>query len=208
MEEASDNEHEPAPVASFTMAQAYFKAIMVEKEQSEHPTPRASAFQMFARGSTVQPTILKQHRLTEGQITGVQANEDTVASMFAENPTFLDEHRALYDSMRSAHAIRHGRWRLLVMEAERDTLFEELTTRRAIMDRNVANVGSSVPFTSGHNDHSAGLSTSLVDLTLTGDVRGHAADSGEKWDMWETKLSTSGEEYDMGHKRVHGWGRF
>lgn len=73
MEEASDNEHEPAPVASFTMAQAYFKAIMVEKEQSEHPTPRASAFQMVCKridGTTYNSQAAPTHGGTDHRRAG------------------------------------------------------------------------------------------------------------------------------------------
>lgn len=42
--------------------------------------------------------ILHEHRLTEGQIVGEQVNENAASSMVTENPGFLDEQQALYQS--------------------------------------------------------------------------------------------------------------
>lgn len=112
--------------------------------------------------------------------------------MAAENPAFVDEQRALYESMRSARDICRERWRLRVMMEEHDALFAEIAAEadaeeaaQAIADGNAAaGVGSSASvapparFTLGRNDHESDTSTSIVDLVSTGDV--HTADSGEE----------------------------
>lgn len=83
-------------------------------------------------------------------------------------------------------AIRREQWRLRVMEAERDALFDEIATEvdveatRAIADGDADNVGSSGSFAPRRNDQEAGPSTSVLDLTSTGDVHGHTTHSGEE----------------------------
>lgn len=53
MEEASDNESDPAPVlalvAGSTMAQAHFDVVMAEEEQQEQATPSISMFRMLQK---------------------------------------------------------------------------------------------------------------------------------------------------------------
>lgn len=91
----------------------------------------------------------------------------------------MDEQRVLYTSICSAHTICRERWWLSIMEAERDAQFDKIAAEtdteaaRVIMDGNAANVGSSESFVPGCNEHEAGPSTSIMDLTSTTDVRPH-----------------------------------
>lgn len=121
MEETFDDEPAPVPVVGITMVQAQYEAIMAEKEQHEQPAPPFSVFRIPQEELRYNPRILEQHRLTEGQITSKQANEDVIAAMVAENPTFLNEQRALYQSMRIARDIRHKQWLLRVLRAKNRT---------------------------------------------------------------------------------------
>lgn len=105
--------------------------------------------------------------------------------MVTENPSIVEEQRAMYESMCSTRTIREW-WRLRVNEAERKRMFEEIAAdanteaAHAIADGKVANVGNSALFASGRNDHEARPSTSIVSLTSTDKVHGQAADSGEE----------------------------
>lgn len=111
--------------------------------------------------------------------------------MVAKNPAFVDEHRALYQSMHSSRDIRQERWWLRVLRAESHTLFAEIKAEadaeaaQAIVDGNVdayvaSSASGSLParFAPGHNDHEAAPSMSIVEHTSTGDV--HTVDSGEE----------------------------
>ena len=53
-----------------------------------------------------------------GQITGEQANGNAIVGMVSDDPGFLDEQRALYQSIRSACDIHRDRWRLCVLRGE------------------------------------------------------------------------------------------
>ena len=59
----------------------------------------------------------------------MQANEDAVATMVAENPTFMDERRARYESMHIARDICCEWWRPCVTAVECDTLFDEIKAK-------------------------------------------------------------------------------
>lgn len=70
--------------------------------------------------------------------------------------------------------------------AEREHLFEEIAAEadveasQAVAGGDAANVSSSASFTPGCNDHEAGPSTSIVDLTSTDNVLDQVVDSDEE----------------------------
>ena len=47
--------------------------------------------------------LLYEHRLAEGRITGVQANDNAVADMWPYDPGFPNKQWALYQTIRRAH---------------------------------------------------------------------------------------------------------
>lgn len=104
MKEASDDELTPPPV------QVHFSTIMAE----EQPAPPALAFREAQEHQRDNLWLLYEHRLAEGKNTGERADDDAltdmVAAMIVEDPSFLDEQRVLYQSIRSACDIRCKRW--------------------------------------------------------------------------------------------------
>ena len=51
--------------------------------------------------------------------------------MVVKDPGFVDMQRVVLESMCSAYTIRHERWHLCVMEAERDCLFDQIAAEAA-----------------------------------------------------------------------------
>ena len=50
------------------------------------------------------PSNLPHHRLAEGQIYGDFASKEATAAMASEDPNFVDQQGALYESTCNAHA--------------------------------------------------------------------------------------------------------
>lgn len=112
-------------------------------------------------------TSLHEHRPAEGQIADEQANDNVVASMVTTDPGFLGKQRALYEPMRSARKIRHERWQLCVLQAEKDALFVEFHVKvaeeKAQAAAHVICFASAAPppwFITRRHEHEAGTSTS------------------------------------------------
>lgn len=145
-----------------------------------------------AGGGAVQaadPRATSVHGGTK--IISEQTYEDVISAMVKENPTLLDEQWGLYHSMRSASDIRRERWRLGVMQTESDAVFMKIEAEadaadaHAIADGDAAayvdssaSVAALTPLVPGGNDHEAGPSMSIMDLTSAGDIH-EAADSSE-----------------------------
>lgn len=101
--------------------------------------------------------------------------------MVVKDPGFVDMQRVVLESMCSAYTIRHEWWHLRVMEAERDRLFNQIAAEaaQAVADVTGTNISSSTLFTPHRNNREAGPSSSMVNLTSTGDMEGRADSSKE-----------------------------
>lgn len=72
---------------------------MVEAQPEQRATPLSSRFGCCRRSNgTPYSSSIEQHRLEKGQIAGEKVNEEVV--MVAENPSIVDEQRALYSADR------------------------------------------------------------------------------------------------------------
>ncbi|VAI21775.1 unnamed protein product [Triticum turgidum subsp. durum] len=78
--------------------------------------------------------------------------------MVAEDLGFLDEQRALYQSMRNTHEIRRERWWLRILRVERYVMFIETSEEVQATADGASSVSATPPprFAPCHHDHEAG----------------------------------------------------